>query len=243
MPSTKGKSNEETNKEIENENEINENESENESLSNDLSENESVNESDNEIDSSIDESEYESDYNNLKKSNNNKRKRTQSDFGEALRNLTENKDSKIEILPNANKSLKKHKLSLKAQKALRDEKKNNEDLGRVKDVVAGWAVPSEIRDEFEVKDVNRPVDAGADKEKRLRKIGQKGVVKLFNAILIAQKTEKSTNEELSNKDKGLGKARLPAPSNFPKQKSTSNDNKKQASSIAKNAFMDAIRKG
>ncbi|TIB32515.1 hypothetical protein E3P86_03131 [Wallemia ichthyophaga] len=169
-------------------------------------------------------------------------------FASALTNLADTSATSaknLEILPQANKSLKKHRMQLKAQKVLRDEAKHKEDIGRVRDVVSGWAVPSTVIKGGEgVADadnaVNAHVDSGADKEKRLRKVAQKGVVRLFNAILAAQKAESGAKVVDKEKDRGLGKQRLEAPANFPSQ------NKKQAKNtdtVAKNAFMDAIRKG
>ncbi|TIC16418.1 hypothetical protein E3Q13_02964 [Wallemia mellicola] len=180
---------------------------------------------------------YESDYNGLQKKPK-KRKRNEGEaFAEALSNLAEADSKKLEILPAANKSLKKHKLTLKAQKVLRDEAKSDQDIGRLRDVVSGWAVPSAKKDKLD--DESALVDAGAEKEKRLRKVAQKGVVKLFNAILAAQKAESGAKVSEKEKDKGIGRARLEAPANFPRE----NKGKKNNDNVAKNAFMDAIRKG
>ena len=174
-------------------------------------------------------------------------------FAAALTNLADSSTAaskNLEILPQANKSLKKHRLQLKAQKVLRDEAKHKEDIGRVRDVVAGWAVPStavKTVDGVEVSkedgdggDKEAVIDAGAGKEKRLRKVAQKGVVRLFNAILAAQKAETGAKSTDKEKDKGLGKQRLEAPANFPSQQPKKKDTKNV---VAKQAFMDAIRKG
>lgn len=189
---------------------------------------------------------YESDYADLKTK---KRKRKTNEgeaniFASALTNLADTATAakNLEILPQANKSLKKHRLQLKAQKVLRDEAKHKEDIGRVRDVVSGWAMPSTVIKKVDGEDLQNAegdVDSGAGKEKRLRKVAQKGVVRLFNAILAAQKAESGAKVVDKEKDKGLGKQRLEAPANFPSQ----NKKKPAKDTVAKNAFMDAIRKG
>ncbi|KAF2265274.1 Rrp15p-domain-containing protein [Lojkania enalia] len=81
-----------------------------------------------------------------------------------------------------NKALSDHKLTLKAQKALLAEKKAEQEKGRVKDVLG-----------LDKSDVST-ADIVAE-EKKLKRMAQKGVVKLFNAVRAAQvKAEQAEKE-------------------------------------------------
>lgn len=111
-------------------------------------------------------------------------------------------------MPATSRRIDRAKLQQKAQKTVTHDRKKKEDLARIEasKVIEDWAVPSDIRD----KSVTDPPDAGADKEKRLRKVGQSGVVKLFNAILNTQKTNEMLLQEQQHSKST--KAKLPAPS-------------------------------
>lgn len=87
------------------------------------------------------------------------------------------------------KKLESDKLEQKAKRALLAEKKKLLNKTRKKDIIP--TVSAESESGAEIRDV-------LEKERRLRKIAQKGVVKLFNAILSTQvKTEKEGAEKLS----------------------------------------------
>ena len=83
-------------------------------------------------------------------------------------------------------------LEAKARKQLRDQKKRAMEKGRVKDVLI--ATTNETTGELEVS-----TSEIMETERRLRKVAQRGVVKLFNAVRAAQvkavETEKSTKKE------------------------------------------------
>ncbi|CAE6462252.1 unnamed protein product [Rhizoctonia solani] len=120
------------------------------------------------------------------------------------------------------------KLELKAKRVLENERKDREERGRVQDVIGGW---------------------DNQNERSLRKVAQRGVVHLFNAIQQAQSASAATLEE-NKKLRGSGKPTLPAPSPHeiegnksgkkPKNKLLGKD---ASTGIDKNSFLDAIRSG
>lgn len=82
----------------------------------------------------------------------------------------------------ASKELSESRLEAKARRKLRDEKKQASEKGRIKDVLA-------------LNDTSVSTAAVAEEEKRLRKMAQRGVVKLFNAVRAAQvKGEQAARE-------------------------------------------------
>ncbi|CUS21878.1 LAQU0S04e02872g1_1 [Lachancea quebecensis] len=86
------------------------------------------------------------------------------------------------------KKLESDKLEQKAKRALLAEKKKLLNKTRKKDIIP--TVSAESESGVEIREI-------LEKERRLRKIAQKGVVKLFNAILSTQvKTEKEGAEKL-----------------------------------------------
>ena len=105
----------------------------------------------------------------------------------------------------AGHELAESQLELKARRALRDQKKKEQDKGRVKDVLLGDRVADAavIRDGEDDSGEARGVSAAqiAEQERKLRKTAQRGVVKLFNAVRAAQvKGEEAAREA---RQKGL----------------------------------------
>ena len=91
----------------------------------------------------------------------------------------------------ANASIANTKLEAKARAKLCQDKKEALEKGRVKDILLGT-------------DANGgSVEEMMEEEKRLRKIAQRGVVKLFNAVRQAQ----VRSEEASRQSKGLPRGR------------------------------------
>ncbi|KAM0755198.1 hypothetical protein T439DRAFT_377554 [Meredithblackwellia eburnea MCA 4105] len=88
------------------------------------------------------------------------------------------------------------RLERKAAKLIRDTKSLHLARGHVRDVIAGWSArPPLPFSQWESEDARRfavaqhgagKVESGAEREKRLRKLAQRGVVRLFNAIAAAQ---------------------------------------------------------
>jgi len=111
---------------------------------------------------------------------------------------------------------------------LQIEKKEKEDKGRVTDVIGGW---------------------GGESERALRKVAQRGVVKLFNAIQQSQSAASLAVEE-TKASRGSGKPSLNAPSVDKivkgKGKGKNKDNvigRGKEMNVDKDDFFDMIRSG
>lgn len=99
-------------------------------------------------------------------------------------------DRKDPILARNKRTLKKlesGKLEAKAKRMMRAEKKEGLDRQRIKNLLPSADEPAKVREAI-------------DKERRLKKTAQKGVVKLFNAVLA---TQVKTNQEIGQEKVGL----------------------------------------
>ncbi|KAG5653578.1 hypothetical protein H0H81_012085 [Sphagnurus paluster] len=115
-----------------------------------------------------------------------------STFGATLQSLlsTDAPSSlPLSLKPSIARKRNDEKLENKAKKVLQVEKKEKEDKGRITDVIGGW---------------------GGESERALRKVAQRGVVKLFNVIQQSQASVAAATEE-SKAARGSGKPTLPAP--------------------------------
>ncbi|KAH9064133.1 Rrp15p-domain-containing protein [Lactarius vividus] len=143
-----------------------------------------------------------------------------SNFGATLQSLLKTDTPSglpLSLKPSVARKRNDEKLELRAKKLLKGEKKCKEEVGRVKDVIGGW---------------------GGESERTLRKVAQRGVVKLFNAIQQSQASAAVAEKELKN-TRGSGKPTLPAPSFDKKLKSKNKD----TLSLDKDNFMEMIRSG
>ena len=87
----------------------------------------------------------------------------------------------------ANTSIADSKLEVKARQKLKEDKKQAQEKGRVKDVLLGTDRPrAGAHETNEEADGEQSVGEMMEQERRLRKTAQKGVVKLFNAVRQAQ---------------------------------------------------------
>lgn len=140
-----------------------------------------------------------------------------SNFGATLQSLLKTDTPSalpLSLKPSVVRKRNDEKLELKAKKLLKGEKKSKEEVGRIKDVIGGW---------------------GGESERTLRKVAQRGVVKLFNAIQESQAGAAVAEKELKSA-RGSGKPTLPAPS-FDKKSKTKNQ------PLDKDNFMEMIRSG
>ncbi|KAF8529436.1 Rrp15p-domain-containing protein [Gautieria morchelliformis] len=153
-----------------------------------------------------------------------KRKRratSPSRFGAALESLLSTRGpdgvaAPMSLKPGVGRRQKEEKLERGARKVLAGEKKEREEKGRVKDVIGGW---------------------GVEGERALRKVAQRGVIKLFNAVQQSQAEAEQTSKG-AKAQRGKGKATLPAPD--PER----NDKKKKTKSgLDEDSFMGMIRAG
>ncbi|KAG8858753.1 hypothetical protein FRB96_004890 [Tulasnella sp. 330] len=146
-------------------------------------------------------------------------------FGQALTTLlgTSTKTTQpLALLPEIAKRKNEDKLEMRAHRLLQVERKERDDRGRVKDVIGGW---------------------GGESERALRKVAQRGVVKLFNLIQQAQTSTAQAEEDLK-KQRGTGKPSLPAPKaeDFFKEGNTKTRKHKEVD-LAKDDFLNMIRSG
>ncbi|KAG6818016.1 hypothetical protein H0H87_009171 [Tephrocybe sp. NHM501043] len=115
-----------------------------------------------------------------------------ANFGATLQSLL-NTDAPstlpLSLKPSIARKKNDEKLESRAKKVLQVEKKEKEDKGRILDVIGGW---------------------GGESERALRKVAQRGVVKLFNVIQQSQASAAAAVEE-TKAARGSGKPTLPAP--------------------------------
>ncbi|KAI0778453.1 Rrp15p-domain-containing protein [Trametes elegans] len=159
-----------------------------------------------------------------------KRKRRATDavnFGATLQSLltTNAPEAPLSLKPSVARKRKEEKLEAKGKHVLQVEKKEKEDRGRITDVIGGW---------------------GGESERALRKVAQRGVVKLFNAIQQSQAASAAAAEELKS-HRGTGKPTLPAPTFHDKKKKGKHKDTLSAKStetnLGKDDFLDIIRSG
>ncbi|KAJ7492703.1 Rrp15p-domain-containing protein [Mycena latifolia] len=151
-----------------------------------------------------------------------------STFGATLQSLL-NTDAPstlpLSLKPSVGRKRNDEKLELRAKKVLQVERKEKEDKGRIVDVIGGW---------------------GGESERALRKVAQRGVVKLFNVIQQSQASASVAAEE-TKAARGSGKPTLPAPVIESKAKGKGKkDNvlgRAKEAAVEKDDFFDMIRSG
>ncbi|TFY55226.1 hypothetical protein EVJ58_g8383 [Rhodofomes roseus] len=165
-----------------------------------------------------------------------KRKRRATDatrFGATLQTLLSTDAPSalpLSLKPSVARKRKDEKLETKGKKVLEVERKEKEEKGHIRDVIGGW---------------------GGEGERALRKVAQRGVVKLFNAIQQSQAASSVAAEEVKA-HRGSGKPTLPAPvldvldkKKTPK-KGKQKDNvigRAKESTLGQDDFLDIIRSG
>ncbi|KIP12518.1 hypothetical protein PHLGIDRAFT_97907 [Phlebiopsis gigantea 11061_1 CR5-6] len=162
-----------------------------------------------------------------------KRKRRATDapqFASTLQSLLNTDAPSAQLLslkPSLARKRNDEKLDAKGKKVLQIEKKEKEEKGHVSDVIGGW---------------------GGESERALRKVAQRGVIKLFNVIQQAQAATVAAEENLKTQ-RGSGKPTLPAPSlnsGKGKKKNKQKDNLlggPTETAVAEDDFLNSIRSG
>ncbi|EKM61248.1 uncharacterized protein PHACADRAFT_84714 [Phanerochaete carnosa HHB-10118-sp] len=160
-----------------------------------------------------------------------KRKRRATDatqFGATLQSLLSTdapSTQPLSLKPSIARKRNDEKLEAKGKKVLQIERKEKEEKGRVKDVIGGW---------------------GGESERALRKVAQRGVIKLFNAIQQAQAQATVAGESLKAQ-RGTGKPTLSAPSlTKGKRKEKQKDNllgRHADALVGQDDFLNSIRSG
>jgi hypothetical protein len=102
----------------------------------------------------------------------------------------------LSLAPSVRKTIAARTLESKAKRVLQVARHEKEDRGRIRDVVTGWSREDGI--------------GGQEWERNLRKTAQKGVVRLFNTILLQAEKQ----EEAESSSKGL---KAPEPTRDPKK--------------------------
>ena len=134
-------------------------------------------------------------------------------FSLALNHLLNLPPTASSLAPkNAPPSAHTQRLERRAKNLIRETKSQHFARGHVRDVIVGWGarppLPFSLWESKSAREVERAqrgegahdeevkVESGAEREKRLRKLAQRGVVRLFNAIGAAQGApEKAQREE------------------------------------------------
>ncbi|KAH8120286.1 CTLH/CRA C-terminal to lish motif domain-containing protein [Phellopilus nigrolimitatus] len=165
-----------------------------------------------------------------KKTQKRKRRATSpSQFGATLQSLL-NTSAPTNLPLSLKPSVAKHRtdeiLEGKAKKLLEGERKDKEEKNHIRDVIGGW---------------------GGESERSLRKVAQRGVVKLFNAIQQTQIATAAVQEE-AKAARGSGKPTLPAPvldSKVKRKKTATSASalEKSESTLNQDAFLRMIKSG
>ncbi|KAH0838242.1 Rrp15p-domain-containing protein [Lanmaoa asiatica] len=167
--------------------------------------------------------------NKSKKTLKRKRRATEpSHFGATLQSLLDTDAPSglpLSLKPSVVHQKNDAKLEIEARKIIQTERKEREERGRIKDVIGGW---------------------GGESERSLRKVAQRGVVKLFNTIQQSQLAAAAAEEE-AKASRGTGKPSLPTPSLSRKDNGKRNNYKTNISGEEKqtnrDTFFDMIRSG
>ncbi|CCL98282.1 uncharacterized protein FIBRA_00276 [Fibroporia radiculosa] len=162
-----------------------------------------------------------------------KRKRRATDvtqFGATLQSLLSTDAPSglpLSLKPSVSRKRNDEKLEMQGRKILQVEKKEKEEKGRIRDVIGGW---------------------GGEGERVLRKVAQRGVVRLFNAIQHTQAASSVAADE-AKAQRGSGKPTLPAPK-IGKERSSKRGKEKdfivgreKELSIGQDDFFDILKSG
>ncbi|KAK4053429.1 hypothetical protein OIV83_001594 [Microbotryomycetes sp. JL201] len=195
-----------------------------------------------------------------------------TDFSNALTHLISLPRSTSSLAPkHAPPSAHSLRLERRARTLIRDTKAQHYARGHVRDVISGWGprppLPFSLWESKQARDFERArrgeagqdavpegVENSAEREKRLRKLAQRGVVRLFNAIRAAQGAperaqweEKLIQKKIEGKDENGQEA---GESGAPGGKVTRRPNVlggrgkgEQLTNLSKASFLELIRAG
>ena len=160
----------------------------------------------------------------------------------------------LSLAPHLRRSAQSTKLNARASRIAIEQRRAREERAHVTDLIAGWGPPGElprsqddqaskIKIEEDADALTEWLDQGGNQgyERRLRKVAQRGVVKLFNAIRAAQTT---TAEELEQAEsKGTAGANRKSGIEAKKPVTVLSGKEKRLADLSKSNFLDLIRKG
>ncbi|CEH19122.1 hypothetical protein CBOM_05795 [Ceraceosorus bombacis] len=166
----------------------------------------------------------------------------------------------LSLAPQLRRAVASSRLSAKAARVMLQARKERQERARVKDVISGWGAPGlppgvtpDLNSQKEMAEAWIKDGGAAGRERKLRKVAQRGVVKLFNAIRAAQST---SVEDLSRSVQPRGVAPSPSPSVSEVQERRNSGKRhqgrepeqwqskgQQVAQLSKNNFLDLIRAG
>ncbi|KAJ9476821.1 hypothetical protein PHBOTO_000471 [Pseudozyma hubeiensis] len=172
----------------------------------------------------------------------------------------------LSLAPHLRRSAQSTTLSARAARIALEQKRRREERSHVKDVIGGWGppgvLPSLEDEDGNVIEVFGNAQDDAERlqefasqggtqsyERKLRKVAQRGVVKLFNAIRAAQTTTEDDLEEIEAK-KSAASAAASAVSKKSSTSSVTAPTKKaglaskdsRLADLSKSNFLDLIKK-
>lgn len=167
----------------------------------------------------------------------------------------------LALAPHLRRSAQSTSLSARAARIALEQKRRREERSHVKDVIAGWGppgvLPPLLDQDGNIMETYPAISAEDDQEKlqefasqggsqvyerKLRKVAQRGVVKLFNAIRAAQTTTEDDLEEVEKKVASGKTAALSAVAGGGKKVALASKDARLAD-LSKSNFLDLIKKG
>ncbi|SPO20950.1 uncharacterized protein UTRI_00427 [Ustilago trichophora] len=167
----------------------------------------------------------------------------------------------LSLAPHLRRSAQSTTLSARAARIALEQKRRREERCHVKDVIGGWGPPGvlpALEDEdgniietpFAAEDEAEKLQEFASQggsqtyERKLRKVAQRGVVKLFNAIRAAQTTTEDDLEEAEAKQNAAkANAGKTATSAAAGKKAGLASKDARLADLSKSNFLDLIKKG
>ncbi|TKY90597.1 hypothetical protein EX895_000595 [Sporisorium graminicola] len=169
----------------------------------------------------------------------------------------------LSLAPHLRRSAQSTTLSARAARIALEQKRRREERCHVKDVIGGWGAPGVLpplededgnaietypvaQDEAERLQEFASQGGTQTYERKLRKVAQRGVVKLFNAIRAAQTTTEDDLQEVEAKKSGAaaGKAKTGAgaAATVPTKKAGLASKDARLADLSKSNFLDLIKK-
>lgn len=171
----------------------------------------------------------------------------------------------LSLAPHLRRSAQSTSLSARAARIALEQKRRREERCHVKDVIGGWGPPGvlpPLQDEdgnrlespFAAEDEAEKLQEFASQggsqtyERKLRKVAQRGVVKLFNAIRAAQTTTEDDLEEAEAKRSAAANASSKSAASgaagaAPAKKAGLASKDARLADLSKSNFLDLIKKG
>lgn len=172
----------------------------------------------------------------------------------------------LSLAPHLRRSAQSTTLSARAARIALEQKRRREERSHVKDVIGGWGPPGVLPaledEEGNVIETLGNVDNDAERlqefatqggtqsyERKLRKVAQRGVVKLFNAIRAAQTTTEDDLQQVEAKKSAAsatasasGKGSASTGAAAPAKKAGLASKDARLADLSKSNFLDLIKK-